>query len=62
MKKVTIYFATADRAEIGRIRKEYGIVGILTVNGEIECEIDEATLQLLKAEVVAGLIQIRNKK
>ena len=62
MIKTTIYFATRNRDEITRIRTEYAIHGILSVNGEIECEIDEATLQQLKAEVAAGLITLRNKK
>lgn len=52
MIKRTIYFATHDYQEIQRIRKDYGIRGNLNVNGEIECELDEAD---------AGLIQIRKK-
>ena len=57
---ITIYFATRNKEEIERIRKEYGVKGTLSVNGEIDCELDDKVLERLKTSE-NELIQIRRK-
>ena len=60
--KVCIYFSTRDHKEVLRIRTQYNLHGTLSVNGEIECEVYQCTLDALKVEAEAGLIEIRKKK
>lgn len=60
--KLTIYFCQSDKKTNDRIRERFGMpmVGI-TINGELECDIREDDLELLKETEKRGFIKIRRK-
>lgn len=59
--KVTIYWATADRDAIDKIRKRFGIPRYTSINGETEACIREEDMPLLLECEKRKFIQIRNK-
>lgn len=60
--KLTIYFATSNMETIRRIRDRFGMPQVgMTVNGELECDIREDDLELLKETEKRGFIKIRKK-
>lgn len=60
--KLTIYFATNHPDTIRRIRAKFGMPQTgMTINGELECDIKDEDLELLKETEKRGFIQIRRK-
>jgi len=60
--RLTIYFCHSDKETNDRIRERFGMPTIgMTVNGELECDIREDDLELLKETEKRGFIKIRKK-
>ena len=60
--KLTIYFCYSDKETNDKIRKRFGMpMSGMTINGELECEIKDEDLELLKETEKRGFIKIRRK-
>lgn len=60
--KLTIYFCHSDKETNDKIRKRFNMpMNGMTVNGELECDIKDEDLGLLKETEKRGFIQIRRK-
>ena len=60
--KLTIYFCHSDKETNDKIRQRFGMPMVgMTVNGELECDIKDEDLELLKETEKRGFIQIRRK-
>ena len=60
--KLTIYFCHSDKETNDKIRKRFNMpMNGMTVNGELNCDIKEEELELLKETEKRGFIQIRRK-
>lgn len=63
MTRYTIYWLTRDVGIIDRIRRRFGIIKSMTVNGENAVEVDsEKDLADLEDCEKNGLIQLRKKQ
>lgn len=61
--KLTIYFTGSNKEINDKIRARFGMpIYGMTINGELECEIKEEDLDLLKETEKRGFIQIRKKQ
>lgn len=59
---LTIYFCHSDKEMNDKIRKRFGMPMVgMTINGELECDIKDEDLELLKETEKRGFIQIRRK-
>ena len=60
--KLTIYFCRSDKETNDKIRQRFGMpMSGMTINGELNCEIKDKDLELLKETEKRGFIQIRRK-
>lgn len=60
--KLTIYFPHSDKETNDKIRDRFGMPMVgMTINGELECDIRDDDLELLKETEKRGFIKIRRK-
>lgn len=60
--KLTIYFCHSDKETNDKIRQRFNMpMNGMTINGELNCEIKDEDLELLKETEKRGFIQIRRK-
>lgn len=62
MVDVVVYWLTADRETIRRIRHRFGMPDYTTVNGETPASIKDEDMELLRETEKRGYLSIRNKK
>lgn len=60
--KVVIYWRTANKETIRRIREKFGIPYYTSVNGETFADISESDMPLLLRCEQLGYVQLRAKK
>lgn len=59
--KITIYWCTKNQHAIDRICARFGISRYRSVNGEVDVEIKDEDIELLRETERRGFIQIRFK-
>ena len=63
MKRVVIYFCQSDKETNDKIRERFNMPMYgMSINGELECEINENDFEILKETEKRGFIQIRKKQ